>query len=107
MHMIIEFHFNDRKAITLDDVKQFARTMYTRANLTLGINGDAPEAMVRALRSALGTLPQGPAAPRLAPVTNATCGPCKLSSLMSWPPAESDRGKPAALHRRVQPTLHR
>src|SRR5204863_6229520 len=30
-------------AITLADVQQFARTMYTRANLTLGINGDASD----------------------------------------------------------------
>ena len=29
-------------AITLDDVKQFARTMYTVANLTIGVTGDAP-----------------------------------------------------------------
>ena len=33
-------------AITLDDVKQFARTMYTRANLTVGISGDVPDEMV-------------------------------------------------------------
>ena len=34
-------------AITLDDVRQFAKTMYTRANLTLGLSGDAPDEMVR------------------------------------------------------------
>jgi len=54
------------EAITLDDVRQFARSMYTRANLTLGVNGDAPEEMVRVLRSGLASLPAGPAAPRVA-----------------------------------------
>ena len=53
-------------AITLDDVKQFARTMYTRANLTIGVNGDAPDAMMRELQASLSDLPQGPAAPRVA-----------------------------------------
>ncbi len=53
-------------AITLDDVKQFARTMYTRANLTLGLSGDAPEEMVRALQTGLAALPAGPPAPRVA-----------------------------------------
>ena len=48
--------------ITLDDVKQFARRMYTKANLTLGINGDVPDDTVRSLQASLATLPQGPAA---------------------------------------------
>jgi zinc protease len=52
-------------AIMLEDVKAFAKAMYTRANLTVGINGDAPEDMVRALQGALGALPQGSAAPRV------------------------------------------
>jgi zinc protease len=52
------------RAITLDDVKTFARTMYTRANLTLGVSGDASDDMVRDLTARLQTLPQGPAAPR-------------------------------------------
>ena len=49
-------------AITLEDVRQFARTMYTRANLTLGVNGDAPDEMVRALQGGFAALPAGPAA---------------------------------------------
>jgi zinc protease len=52
-------------AITLDDVKQFAKTMYTRANLTLGVSGDAPDEMIRAVQSSLANLPAGPAAPRV------------------------------------------
>jgi zinc protease len=52
-------------AITVDDVRQFARGMYTRANLTIGINGDAPAELTRVLRARLATLPDGPAAPRL------------------------------------------
>jgi zinc protease len=46
-------------AITLDDVKQFAQLMYSRANLTVGINGDAPDEMTEAVRSALARLPMG------------------------------------------------
>jgi zinc protease len=49
-------------AITLDDVKQFAKRMYTRANLTLGISGDVADDTVRGLHASLATLPQGPAA---------------------------------------------
>jgi zinc protease len=53
------------RALTLDDVKSFARTMYTRANLTVGINGDASDEMVRDLAARLQALPQGPAAARV------------------------------------------
>jgi zinc protease len=54
------------EAITLDDVRQFARTRYTKANLTLGLSGDAPDGMLHALQSALATLPAGMASPRVA-----------------------------------------
>ncbi len=49
-------------AITLEDVKQFAKQMYTRANLTLGVSGDVPDDMLRTVQAELGNLPQGPAA---------------------------------------------
>jgi zinc protease len=39
--------------------------MYTRANLTLGISGDASDEMVRTVQSAAGRLPAGPAAARV------------------------------------------
>jgi zinc protease len=52
-------------AITLDDVKQFAKNIYTRANLTVGISGDAPDPMVQSLRVALSALPEGPAAAKV------------------------------------------
>jgi zinc protease len=52
------------RAITLDDVKAFARTMYTRANLTVGVSGDASDKMVSELTARLQALPAGPAAPR-------------------------------------------
>jgi zinc protease len=52
-------------AITLDDVKAFAARMYTRANLTVAISGDAPDEMVETVKSALGTLPAGTATPRV------------------------------------------
>jgi zinc protease len=54
-------------AITLDDVRNFARTMYTRANLALGVSGDVPPEMLRTVQANLGKLPEGPAAPK-APV---------------------------------------
>jgi zinc protease len=53
------------RAITLDDVKAFARSMYTRANLTVGVSGDASDQMVGDLTARLqAQLPAGPAAPR-------------------------------------------
>jgi zinc protease len=53
-------------AITLDDAKSFARQMFTRANLTLGVSGDAPDELIRDLQSRLRALPEGPAAARIA-----------------------------------------
>jgi zinc protease len=52
------------RAITIDDVKAFAQRMYTRANLTIGINGDVPDDMIRTVQAGLGRLPAGPAAPK-------------------------------------------
>jgi zinc protease len=54
------------RSITLDDVKSFARQTFTRANLTLGISGDAPDDLVRELRARLSTLPEGAPPPRVA-----------------------------------------
>jgi zinc protease len=51
------------QAITLDDVKQFVRSQYTRGNLTLGINGDVPQAMIDTFQHALMALPAGTPAP--------------------------------------------
>jgi zinc protease len=51
-------------AITLEDVKDFARRMYTRANLSLGVSGDVPEEMLRTVQAGIGRLPDGPAATR-------------------------------------------
>jgi zinc protease len=53
------------RVITLDDVRGFARQMYTRANLTVGLSGDVPDEMVRDLQARLHTLPDGPAADRV------------------------------------------
>ncbi len=47
------------QAITLDDVRNFIRSNYTRGNLTVAIGGDASDGMVTQLRSALATLPAG------------------------------------------------
>jgi zinc protease len=48
------------EAITLDDVRGFIRNAYTRGALTVGVCGDAPDAMLAALRSDLAKLPAGP-----------------------------------------------
>jgi len=53
------------KAITLDDVKRFAQTMFTRANLTLGVSGDVRDEMLADLRTRLAALPAGTPAPRV------------------------------------------
>ena len=51
-------------AVTLEDVKAFARTMLTRANLTVGASGDVPDGMLRELNARLAELPAGLAMPR-------------------------------------------
>ena len=51
--------------ITLEDVKQFAKTYYTRANLKVGLSGDVPEHFDAVMRAMLNDLPAGtPPAPR-------------------------------------------
>ena len=57
------------EAITPEDVRAFWKSAYTRANLTIGINGDAPEELVTRLMQELGKLPAGPA---LAPPASLT-----------------------------------
>ncbi len=49
------------EAITLEDVRGFLASAYTRAALTVGVAGDAPEEMIAALKQALAKLPAGPA----------------------------------------------
>ena len=62
------------EAITLDDVRQFAKATYTPANLTVGLTGDAPDEMVRALQArARRRCPPGPA--RRAPRPSRARGP--------------------------------
>lgn len=53
------------RAITIDDVRRFARERYTRANLTVGVNGDASDALVHLLRTRLARLPAGAPAARV------------------------------------------
>ncbi len=45
--------------ITLNDVKDFWRSRYTRRNLTVGVVGDAPPELLQRLTEALSTLPEG------------------------------------------------
>lgn len=47
------------RAVTLDDVKAFARAWYTRANVVVGIGGAAPASLAARLRTELGKLPEG------------------------------------------------
>ncbi|MFY9223691.1 MAG: pitrilysin family protein [Blastocatellia bacterium] len=49
------------ESITLDDVKNFVRTAYTRANLMVGMSGDVPDEFVKKLSRELSTLAAGPA----------------------------------------------
>jgi zinc protease len=55
-------------AITLDDVKAFAKQQYTSGNLKVGINGGASEAVISSLAAELGKLPAGET-PRVSGVT--------------------------------------
>jgi zinc protease len=47
------------KAITLADVKAFARDFYTTGDLKVGINGGVTDAVLSSLQSELGKLPSG------------------------------------------------
>jgi len=47
--------------ISLNDVKDFWRQHYTRRKLTIGVVGAAPEELVRRLREAISSLPEGSA----------------------------------------------
>jgi zinc protease len=49
------------QSITLDDVKNFIRTSYTRSNLMVGLSGDVPEEFVKKLNRELSSLLVGPA----------------------------------------------
>jgi zinc protease len=49
------------KAITLDDVKDFVHRAYTRANLTVGLSGEAPPELRPRLEREMSALPAGPA----------------------------------------------
>ena len=50
-------------AITLDDVKDFAKKAYTRAALTVGVAGDVPPALLERVKAEAGELAAGPALP--------------------------------------------
>jgi zinc protease len=50
-------------AITLDDVKEFAKKAYTRAALTVGVAGDVPDAFAARIKADVAKLPAGPALP--------------------------------------------
>ena len=56
-------------AITLDDVKQFARERYTLANLKVGLNGDVPTGYEQVMRAVLNALPTGTAPAPKTPFT--------------------------------------
>jgi zinc protease len=60
------------RALTVEDVKEFWRTHYTRENLVVGIGGGYPETLPERLRQDLAALPSGKPqavpAPRPAPI---------------------------------------
>jgi zinc protease len=47
------------EAITLDDVRSYLKSAFTRANLTVGVAGDAPPEMIGHLEKELAKLPLG------------------------------------------------
>jgi zinc protease len=49
--------------ITLDDVRRFLATAYSRANLTLGVAGDLPDDMLARLKEEIAKLPAGSSSP--------------------------------------------
>jgi zinc protease len=51
------------QAITLDDVRKFIASAYSRANLTLGVAGDVPNEMLASLKQDVSKLPAGTASP--------------------------------------------
>lgn len=52
-------HIETVDSLTLDDVKNFYRKHYTRANLVLGLAGDFPDAFLHTVKRDLGSLPEG------------------------------------------------
>ncbi len=46
-------------SVTLEDVKAFVRDLYTRANVTVGLGGDAPVTLTQRLEAELAKLPAG------------------------------------------------
>jgi len=51
------------QAITLDDVRKFIASAYSRANLTVGAAGDVPDEMLARLKQEVSTLTAGTASP--------------------------------------------
>jgi zinc protease len=51
------------EAITPDDIRAFWKSAYTRASLTVGLNGDIPDELIARLKRELAKLPAGPALP--------------------------------------------
>jgi zinc protease len=47
------------QSITLEDVRKFIGSAYSRANLTLGVAGDVPDEMLARLKQDVGKLPTG------------------------------------------------
>ncbi len=55
------------KAITLDDVKAFARAHYTLGDLKVGLSGDVPEGFTQVTSALLASLPAGKTIPAATP----------------------------------------
>jgi len=56
------------KSITLDDIRSFYKTYYTRDNVIVGVGGGYPAVLLKRLATDLGTLPAGAPAPVAKPV---------------------------------------
>jgi zinc protease len=62
------------EAITLADVRKFLASAYTRANLTIGVAGDAPDEMLVRLKTDAAKLPAGTAWPAPSVAAHAPSG---------------------------------
>ncbi len=78
------------KSITLDDVKNFWRTHFTRENLLLGIAGSYPDSLPASMQADLTRLPSGVVTPPPAPTPAAILG--RSVTIVEKPAAEKKPG---------------
>ena len=94
-------------AITLDDVKAFAKKVYTRAALTVGVAGDVPRSSRPGSGPTLAKLPAGPRFPR-PPASRAASPPGSTSTSSKGDALDGDLVRlPDRRHAHAVPTSRR